>query len=169
MKKLLFALVGVVLLGAGCFGGKTVEGDWWLAFDLPNGWVMTQDYAVRNEDTDQFSLDVSREDAEVVLQSTDQPILFVNGEYSTNDFSRIRVLQLDQSRIIPRDAEDLGDGFFKEDMCATDEGENCGEYGQFRYYLETETAKYQFIVEHAGDTANETEDVILSAQPVTVE
>ncbi len=155
MKNIIFSVLGLLLIGAGCLGGKSVEGDWWLAFDLPTDWAMASAYDLTSESPDSFSLDVNREMDDIVLQSTVNAIQKVDGEYTPNDFAHIRVLRLDDRRIIPSEAEDLGNGFFKE----SDEN----------YYLETETGKYQFKIIMQGSAGQSVEEVILSAQAVTIE
>lgn len=165
MKKVFLFALSLVLVGAGCTslgGNKVVEGDWSIAFDLPNDWVMVQPY--QPSDTP-INLDgeITPTDAEVYLQSTDLHILpegsgqieedrvELFGEIVESDFTRISVLKLDPRRVIPSESEDLGDGFFKD-----------GEI----YYFETEDAKYKFTILSEGQSTDEAVEVIVSAQVV---
>jgi hypothetical protein len=169
MKKLLLSLGLLLAVGGGCVnvgdltgnlgGDKTVEGDWHLAFDLPSGWVMVEPYENPDVEAVVPNQEVDRDMTEVYLQSTDKAI--VEGEtpdgevvpadtYVQEDFTQIRVTRLDTRRVIPSEAEDLGDGFFKlEDD----------------FYLKTDDANYKFEIR--GDDRNRAEDVIMSAEVVT--
>jgi len=170
MKKIIVLIFGLVLIGGGCFGAnKVVEGDWWLAFDLPDDWVMTRDYNLATDDTpDAFFQSVNRERFDVILQSSSEPIQKEGEGYSTENFSRIHVIQMDERRVIPSESEDLGNGFFRNDICAEVEDDACADFGTYEYYLEINGSKYQFKVIHVGTAAEQTEDIILSAQSVTV-
>lgn len=182
MKKLLLASFAIVLVGAGCFGGggeekkapEVVEGDWVLALDLPDEWVMTSPY----KDGESINLDnkIEKLDAEVYLQSTNLTILRggnlpeeleESGSYVTDNFVFITVTHLDERRIVPSEAEDLGNGFSKLDPC--DEVEDCGGAGApaMKYYLQTETGKFQFNAHVRGHELSEAEAVILTALETT--
>lgn len=182
MKKLLLALGLLLAVGAGCVslgkvgGTKTVEGDWYLAFDLPSGWVMTVPYQTPNTEPVTPSQTVDRGDNEVYLQSTGKALL-IGGvapeasvpadSYVTLDNNmQIRVSRLDPHRAIPSEAEDLGHDFSRVKLC--EEGEDCqiGGRSNYDYYFHTDSANYKFIV--YGDDVNQAENVIMSAQEVTV-
>ncbi|PIX62418.1 hypothetical protein CO057_02030 [Candidatus Uhrbacteria bacterium CG_4_9_14_0_2_um_filter_41_50] len=164
MKKILLFLGALALIGADCIGGtKTVEGDWYLAFDLPSDWVMTTVYS---EGTMPIGLDgVSLEDSEIYLQSSSLHMIFDDsevpeefvekvGEVKRDDMTRISILRLSSRRHLPDDVEDLGDGFYK-----------LGDL----YYFEGESGdKYMFTVEQMGQDISVAQEVILSAKEVTV-
>lgn len=165
MKKYLFSLFAFAFIGAGCAAGgganSVVQGEWTLTFDLPNGWVMVQPY--QPEDTPiNLEGDIQPTDSEVILQSTDKHILPEGGEIdedrlplfgdiTQNDYIQISVLKLDPRRIIPSEAEDLGDGFFKD-----------GDV----YYYKTPDANYKFTITAVGRDVQEAVDVIMTAQVV---
>ncbi len=178
MKKAIFGLFALVLLGAGCMPAATVEGDWFLAFDLPDGWVMVREYNMGGEAVP-VDEGVSREISDIVLQSTsshiytssvelDEEALAMTGEIVADHFTYIRVLKLDDRRVIPSESENMGDGFYKEDMCEGVESCELERADRYRYYFETDTSKYQFLVTQAGQEIEEAEGVILSATEVTV-
>ena len=159
MKKVFSIALALVLVGAGCTslgGNKVVTGDWSLAFDLPNDWVMVQPYQPSDTPIN-LEGDIDPTDAEVILQSTPNHILTggvgidddrleLFGEVLTveDSWTQISVTRLDPRRLIPSEAEDLGDGFFKETLC--DAGEDCEIYNRSRfvYYLQGEDIIYKF-------------------------
>lgn len=166
MKKLLLTLGLLIAVGGGCvgalgdkFGGdKTVEGDWHLAFDLPDGWVMAVPYDEPDSEAIVPDQAIARDLNEVYLQSTDKAVIadgstpdaaVSTDTYVTSGYTQIRVTQMDTRRVIPSEAEDLGDGFLKLD-------------GDF--YLKTESANYKFDIR--GDDTDQAEDIILSAEVV---
>lgn len=181
MKKLLLGFATLTLLGAGCAGvltGKPVTGEWALAFDMPEGWVMVQPYQASATPIN-IDGDIEATDSEVYVQSTSAHILTggvgieedrasLFGDYLTYDdsWTQIQVLRLDPRRVIPGEAEDLGDGFFKETLC--EEGGECTQYGasRFVYYLKTEGTNYKFTVLSSNADMTDAEEVILSAQVV---
>lgn len=183
MKRLLFSIGAAVLLltGAGCAsgivssitGGGAVEGKWKLAFDLPSGWVEVVGYAQPNKTLPKLSQDVNHTMEMVSLQSTDKPIArtttpvdtIAKESYVTSDYTKIDVDTLDSRRSIPKDATDLGNGFYK----AAASTKAC-EPGSCTttYYLQTSGGeKYMFTVWQVGQEASVAEAVILSAKPVT--
>ncbi|MCG2687536.1 hypothetical protein L6260_01910 [Candidatus Parcubacteria bacterium] len=180
MKKVLFSLLTLVILGGGCTAlPKTVQGDWYLAFDVPNGWVMVEPYLVGSQAVPN-SEPITRDTKDVILQSTSKGVwtsanepseetLALIGEVETEDFAFVRVLKLDDRRVIPSEAEDIGNDFYKLKLC--DDGGDCQANGRYNYdyYLATDSGKYQFIVTLKGQSIDEAEDVILSAQEVTLE
>jgi hypothetical protein len=179
MKKALFGLFILVLIGGGCVFNRPVEGDWFLAFDMPEGWVMVKSYMLGSEAIP-INDAITRDISEIVIQSTSKGVYYSTGsmpdeltlqrigEIETENFSYIRVLKLDDRRIIPSDAEDLGDGFSKLKIC--DDGGECTAGGRYNYdyYLQTENGKFQFLITLKGHDIDEAEDLILSAQEVTI-
>lgn len=182
MKKMILGLCALVLLGGGCATTPSVvEGNWYLAFDMPNEWVMVPDYTAGNVAFPSQE-DVDREMSDVVLQSVGKTIwtnsgrvpseeeIAIMGEYVTEDYSIIRVLRLDTRRVVPSESEDLGNGFFKLKLC--EDGEDCQAGGRYNYdyYLVTEAGnKYQFMITAYGQDVDTAEEIILSAQEVTIE
>lgn len=181
----LLSLAAVLLLGAGCSnlslgGTKEVEGDWDLAFDLPSGWVMAAPYDSDELEEADFALDteVGESDSEIFLQSSDKPVYLSSGEVSDEitelegqgelvvNKPMIKVTRLDERRLIPDEAEDVGRGYSRIKLC--EEGEDCQAGGRlnYDYYLETEEGKYKFIAYHMSES--EAEDLITSAEVVTV-
>lgn len=181
--KLLLSLGALVLLltGAGCAsnivssitGNDAVEGKWKLAFDLPEGWVQVAGYAQPNEKLPTLSQDVNHTMGMVTLQSTEKPIArttkpadsISKESYVMEDYTKIDVDWLDSRRSIPKDATDLGNGFWKAAPVASDcQPGSCTT----TYYLQTEAGeKYMFTVWQVGQEPSVAEAVILSAKPVT--
>ena len=184
MKRLLLFLVSFSLIGAGCIAQEpklqeAQAGDWYLAFDLPDGWVMSPQYKLGEEDPSPS--DVNRDLKDIVLQSTVKSVFTSSGmiseqasarveagEVITEDFVSIRVLKLDSRRVVPSEAEDLGDGFYKLQIC--EDGGECQLGGQFnyQYYYVNGEDKYQFLIAYQGEAITQAEEVILSAVPVVV-
>lgn len=182
MKKLFFALSLLLVVGGGCLslgrlgGPKIVEGDWYLAFDLPSGWVMTVPYQEPNTAKVVPSQSVDRSENEIFLQTT--VIAIVNGGIKPGadvpiesyvpltGQTQIKVSRLDPHRVVPEEAEDIGDGFFKVKLC--EDGGDCQIYGRYNYdlYLKTDTANYKFII--YGDDVSTAENIIKSAEVVTI-
>lgn len=188
MEKTLILLGALLLIGAGCLSNTKQtaseeeivyeKGDWYLSFDLPSGWIMTTQYKMGAEDPalDDISTDLK----DIVLQSTEKSVFTSAGIISeeeqvrvdegkvvTDDFAYIRVLKLDSRRIVPSEAEDLGDGFYKVKLC--DDGGECQLGGSYNYdyYFVSGDTKYQFLIILEGQSIEVAEKVILSAQPVT--
>lgn len=181
----LLSLASVLVLGAGCSnlplgGNKDVEGDWDLAFDLPAGWVMATPYDSDELEEASFDLntEVDQSDSEIFLQGSDKPVYLTandapevvtglegQGELVINK-PVIKVTRLDERRLIPDDAEDVGRGYSRVKLC--EEGEDCQDGGRlnYDYYLETADAKYKFLPYFLN--ADEAEDIITSAEVVTV-
>ncbi len=172
MKKIFLTLLAFVIVGAGCIGGgilsnKHISGDWVLTFDLPDGWVMTHDYDSGSA-TASLRTEIEPGFSDVVIQSTDKLIL-LNGkepdlskgltddDFISENYIYIRVLRLDERRVIPSEAKDLGNGFSFVEL----------EAGEGVYYLQVGANKYQFIVEYNGQLIEDAEQVIFSAQEVT--
>lgn len=174
MKKLFSALAigSMVVMGGGCaasnvissiVGNDTVEGKWRLAFDLPDGWVMVTEYDEPRENVVTPDQGVTHDMPTVILQSTEKAIVQGSAPdaalvpvetYVTRDYSSIRVDRLDARRIIPKDAEDLGNGF------STSEGKY--------YYVSLSGEKYQFVITTDDKDLTDEIAVILSAEIVTV-
>jgi len=182
MKKMILGLCALVLLGGGCaMAPSVVEGNWYLAFDLPSGWVMVPDYTVGNVALPSQE-DVNREVSDVILQSVDKTIwtslgrapseeeTAIMGEYVMEDYSIIRVLRIDTRRVVPSEAEDLGNGFYKLKLC--EDGEDCqigGRYNYDYYFISDAGNKYQFMITTNGQSYDSAEEIILSAQEVTIQ
>lgn len=183
---LLLGLASVLLLGAGCAsnlslgGDKEVEGDWDLVFNLPSGWVMAAPYDSDELEEDNFALntDVGQSDSEIFLQASDKPVYLTAsdtpeviagfeaaGEVVVNK-PVVKVTRLDERRLIPDEAEDVGRGYSRVKLC--EDGESCQTGGRlnYDYYYETEDGKYKFVAYHM--TWQEAEDIITSAEVVTV-
>ncbi len=186
-KTLLFSLCAIVLLGAGCLsklpfnlGEKAaVEGAWDLAFDLPSGWTLAAPYDNDELESVKFSLkEVTQADSEIYLQASDKPIYLSSGETpeaisnlvnenkAVVDQGLIKVTKLDERRLIPSEAEDIGHGISQIKLC--DDGGECQVGGRLNYdfYLEINNAKYKFITYNI--TRKEAENIISSAKVVTV-
>ena len=188
MKKVILGLGLLLAVGGGCVAGglggqKTVEGDWFLAFDLPNGWVMVDDYTMPYDQVVTLDHEVDRTDNTIAIQNVDKPIVFSAGaapdenlpkdSYVMGDATQIEVTQLDPSRRVPSEAEDLGDGFFKVELCKA--GEDCmlGGSDNYDYYFVTDNAKYKFHITSQAQTdhdkqLDQAKDIIMSAKEVTV-
>lgn len=158
MKKLLalsFAMA-FVLLGAGCKPSEptVVEGPWTLAFTLPEGWEMVRPY---NAEKPNPPAEIKKDDSEVWL------------EVSKDD--RISVIHLDPRRVLPREAEDLGNGFIKYDPCVYDEDKESCMKGEpdAEYYLQTSEGKYHFKVMVQERSLAEAEKIVLSAKRVVTQ
>ena len=165
MMKYLLGFFALLLVGAGClgFGGKGVEGEWALSFDLPDEWVMMRAYSETGSAANAL-IEIERTAAEVVLQTTSSHIftseklpedLEQYGDYVTEDYLKVSVLRLDPRRIIPSEAEDLGEGFFKESDTV--------------YYLKAEEENYKFTVHAEGREPTDALEVIRTAEVVTVD
>lgn len=185
MKKGLLSLGLLIMVGGGCLslpsvGQKTVVGDWHLSFDLPAGWRMVETYSDPTTNPITLSYGVDRADNQIIIQNVDKPLVLSTGAapqtstpsdtYVVGDGTRILVTYLDSRRVIPSEAEDLGDGFFRVMLCA--EGGDCQADGRYNYdlYLVTATAKYKFEIQ--SQALNKpykiAEDIVLSAKVTTV-
>ncbi len=184
MKKLFLGLGATLLLGAGCLsniglGSKDVEGSWYLAFNLPEGWIMVEPYNSGDITDPGFKLnqEVTQSMNAIILQGTNKAIygstgalgdgiseLIDAGKVEVNG-PIIEITLLDERRVIPSEAEDIGDGFSRVKLC--EDGDECQIGGQlnYDYYLETAKAKYKFDV--SGLKRSEAEDIITSAKEVT--
>lgn len=183
MKRLLLSLGAAVLLltGAGCAsnivssitGGGAVEGKWKLAFDLPSGWVQVGGYAQPNTELPTLSQDVNHTMGMISLQSTDKPVArtttptasIAADSYVTSNYTKIDVDWLDARRSVPKDATDLGNGFFK--AAASTKPCDPGSCTTTYYFQTTSGERYMFTVWQNGQDISIAEKVILSAQPVT--
>lgn len=182
MKKLLFgAMVGVALLGAGCSKvtetppaevatapdgtvvppAEAVEGAWFLAFSLPEGWVMAPSY---DEDVAQVpsSDSISTAMTDIVVQDTNKVVILTGetelaeGTYVDSDYTYIRVFRMGKRSVVPEEADDMGNGFWKLEQGV-----------QLTYYFQAEGATYKFVVYQDGQDQAATEQVITSAKEVT--
>ena len=176
MKRIFALLFGLLLIGAGCSTGA-VEGDWYLTFDLPDEWVMVQAYKEGNSPE---GVKVTDDQVEIFLQSADTHMIFggrapepeevalISKEVQSDDMIKISVTRLDSHRLVPSEAEDLGDGWYSIEPCG---GEECDGAGQnyMTHYLETEEGdKYLFRPYVSGREFAEAEEVIFTAEEVTV-
>ncbi|MFA6130803.1 MAG: hypothetical protein WC730_00875 [Patescibacteria group bacterium] len=181
MKKLLIPLVGLLFLGAGCLGfgsgGQAIVGDWWLNFSLPQGWVVTRDYRA-SDATAKLNTEIDSSLSDLVIQSTDKLILTsgqaadLSGgntadQYINENYTAIRVFHLDARSIVPSEAEDIGDGFKKLDLCATSETCTYDGSSRYVYYFETGVEKFKFTILQNGQTIDVAESTIKTAQLVT--
>lgn len=177
MKRIFVLLFGLLLIGAGCSAGD-IEGDWYLSFDLPDEWVMIQAY--READSPEGTI-VSRDLTEVFLQSEDTHMIFggavpeadaiAGKSVQTEDMTRVSVLRLDERRLIPSEADDLGDGWYQLAPCiGIGEGDLCEDDGEsMTYYFESDAGnKYMLRVSSRDQDLAEAEEVIFTAQEVTV-
>jgi len=185
MKKLLAGVAtALVLVGGGCadniplIGGvDTVEGKWRLAFDLPQDWVMVEDYDSPRSEIVTPSLEVTRDLSDVIVQSTSKAIVsggvspdseVAEDSFIGSDFTQIHVYYLDERRIIPSEAEDLDGGWYRLKLCEA--GEDCTIYGQYNYdyYLVAASgSKYKFSIITNNQDPQAAVAVIMSAKEVT--
>lgn len=183
MKKSLIVggLFGLVLLGFGCSRGadvapvtvtvgedgtvnkpvEAVEGSWYLAFDIPDDWVIVPHYNEGFDKAPTAAL-VTSDMSDIVVQSTEKIIALTGsselpeGTFITDDYTFIRVFRMEKRSLIPGEAEDIGNGFFK-----LEKGVNA------TYYYEGTGSNYKFIVYRDGQDLGVAEDVITSAKEVT--
>lgn len=175
-------MLGVALLGAGCSQSQesttptdvktgqdgtvlppevAVQGSWFLNFETPNGWVMVPHYDEGFAEIPRID-DVTTEMSDVVLQSTDKIVVLTGeaslpqGSYITDGYSYIRVFRMDKRSIVPAEAEDIGNNFFK-----LEKGVN------LTYYYKGSGATYKFVVYQDEQEQSVVEDVIKSAKEVT--
>lgn len=170
MKRIFIIAFALLLIGIGCSNVEqveeepSVEGDWWLVFDLPEGWVQLPDYTL--DFPEKRLLPIDRTMTDIILQSTDLPIALEGEEptdelenYVDDDYTFMRIYRYDPRTSIPEDAEDLGNDFYK----------HVRDDGVIRYYFIGEHGKYRFYPEQEGHTLDQAEAVILSAVEVTVD
>lgn len=140
---------------------EVVAGSWYLSFDLPKDWVMVAPYneAVQNDIT---RAPVTSDMTDVVLQSTSKIVALTGSSdlaketFVTDDYSYIRAFRLDKHAVIPAEAMDLSNGFFK-----LEKGVNV------TYYLKGKGSNYKFVVYWDNIDLALVEKVILSAKEVT--
>ena len=182
MKKLFLGLAAIMLVGAGCLNlpslgqGRDISGNWYLAFNLPSGWIMTREYEVENQG--KIDQNVDRTQNTIILQSTDHPAYIDSGapvediatDAVKDNFSKITVTRLDERRLIPSEAKDIGHGLFQLTNC--DDGGDCQTNGlsNNEYYFQGTDAKYKMVIQYAGGDNYEAdaEKAIKSVQEVTV-
>jgi hypothetical protein len=183
MKRFfLAALASITFLGAGCsvagipLISSQVSGNWYLSFEMPDGWIMAKPYSEPNEEAVTVSTDVNHTLNEVTLSSTSKAVVAGGVKpddtvpvdtYVSDDFSLIHVYRLDTHRIIPSEAEDLGGGFYRLKLCEDDGDCRLGGRYNYEYYLVTETGKYKFTIQERGQDEQNAIDIIMSAKEVT--
>ncbi|HCC83460.1 TPA: hypothetical protein DEP96_01270 [Candidatus Uhrbacteria bacterium] len=185
MKKLLsvggFLAVGLVMLGFGCAPisqvatiddvansdesvnkpAEVVTGSWYLTFNLPKDWVMVPQYD-EGVQKDVTSVPVTSDMSDVVVQSTNKIVALTGAStlekdtFVTDDYSYIRVFRLDKHAVIPAEATDVGNNFFK-----LEKGVN------LTYYLKGKGSNYKFVVYWDEADLKEVEKVVVSAKEVT--
>jgi len=165
MKRFFIAFFALALIGAGCAAGEVsqerTDVNWWLSFDLPEDWVMVAHYgggALERPSAEGIAV----RSTDIVLQTTDLPILLEGDEPSENwteyvqeDYTYIRVFRYSSARPLPDDAQDLGNGYYSADW-----------YGQTAYWHPAEFGNYLFTVELNGEsqTIEAAETIIFGAQ-----
>jgi len=167
MKRIILGFFALVLVGAGCAsGGVTTQTptdvNWWLSFELPEGWVAVDHYgggALERPSAD----GIGARTTDIVVQSTELPILLEGDgepsgnwtEYIEQDYTYIRAFRYSSMRPLPDDAQDLGNGFYSAEW-----------YGQTAYWYPAEFGNYLFTVELNGEgqTVERAEEVIFSVQ-----
>ncbi len=183
MKRLLFSFGAAVLLltGAGCLSSFTSgtadsadpTGKWKLDFDLPSGWVEVVNYPQPLKTAVTLSKDVNHTMGVITLQNTDKAIARTTtpeasvptDSYVTANYTKIDVDWLDSRRAIPKDATDLGNGFYK--AAASTEPCDPGSCTTSYYFKTDAGEKYLFTVWQNGQDISVAEPVILSAKVVT--
>ena len=157
MKKLLLLMIGLVLVGAGC-GQKTVDSEWRLGFiEADENWHLVSAYRDR-DNLEELQDELDYDSVDAVIQTTPNFIFTGEvpedtsgyGDFVTEDYIKITMERMDPRRNLPRDAEDIGKGFYK--------------VSETEYYLELADEKYRFLVELEGRDASEAEALILSAR-----
>lgn len=151
-------------------------GAWRLSFDLPEGWVMAANSPSFTTETGAPPLDLIPEtDAETVyLQNTSKIVVFggiappdySEAKYQDEYIALITVSYLGGGGVIPPDAVDLGNGFFRVKVMdvATLDGVCYGCFDYEYYFAADSGAKYKFHVLRRDVTSDEIEEVILSAE-----
>lgn len=140
---------------------EVVSGSWYLTFNLPKDWVMVPQYD-EGVQKDVTSVPVTSDMSDVIVQSTNKIIALTGSSelekdsFVTDDYSYIRAFRLDKHSVIPAEATDLGNNFFK-----LEKGVNA------TYYLKGKGSNYKFVVYYDGVNLSEAEKVIVSAKEVT--
>lgn len=179
------AFAAVILMGAGCAGagGGSVDvdeqplarGAWQVLFDLPENWVMVAPYDV----DDNVPPAMTDWDAnEVVIQSTGKLILRTSGGTEENtekdpsmveqgDAVKITVRRIDPRRVVPSEAEDLGNGLRRVVDCDPAVAESPCTSLQSTYYFTVSENRYEAKSMIYGTTwsAADIEQILASAQP----
>ncbi len=99
---------------------------------------------------------------DVVVQSTNKIIALTGSStltadtYVTDDYSYIRTFRLDKHSVVPAEAMDIGNGFYKlvQGVNAT-------------YYFKGKGSNYKFVVYRDNEDLSVAEKVITSAKEVT--
>lgn len=179
MKKYIAALAivgGLVVGGAGCREDaatetgtasdgtalrptETVEGVWFLSFDLPKGWVMVPHYA-ENTEVPPTDREVTNQMSDVVLQNTEGVIDLDGNNVQegavTENYAYMRVFRMDRRTGVPDEATDIGEGFYKLEKELT-----------LTYYYKGAAATYKFVVYWNNVEQSTIEAAVTSAKEVT--
>lgn len=100
--------------------------------------------------------------SDIVVQDTNKVVVrtgeteLTEGTYVTSDYTYISVYRMDKRAVVPEEADDLGNGFWKLEQGV-----------QLTYYFTAEGATYKFVVYQDGQDRALTEQVVLSAKEVT--
>lgn len=157
-------------MGAGCSAATTDDAttdvsnadndpQWWLSFDLPEGWVRVAHYGSGKVEMPSDEA-ITATSTDIVLQSASEPIS-IDGQVSENwtvyvesDYAYIRVFRYTALRPVPDDATDLGNGFYETTF-----------YDDLAYWFPQEFGNYLFTVKTDGEQdMSVIEDIIFSAQ-----
>lgn len=166
MKKLLAIFGTLVLLGAGCAAGTnpaTEYNDWRIGFNLPEGWAMVESYT---EGESAVGTNVKPSNPEIFLQSSSlhhvyrydsltESQLAKVGEVEAGDRMRITVQEIDERRLIPSEAQEVGEDMYRNIRC---EDESCTGANTLpvEYYKEFPSgARYLFLIQQIGELYDE--------------
>ncbi len=153
-------------------------GDWHLVFDLPSGWVAAAPYDAPEDKIVTLQRDLSADMNEVVVQNTDRPVVLASDvddveesvpvdSYTSSNYVKVSVLQLDARRKIPSEAEDLGNGYFRVKLCEDGGGCTTGGKWNYEWYLKTATASYRFTAVSDGTDFSAVEGIVRGATEAT--
>jgi hypothetical protein len=180
MNKLFLGALALVLVGGGCLGAAggsdVAQDDWFLSFDMPEGFVMTAPYV---DGGTPVLLEVDRDMGEIYVQSSSKHQIWGGaapepediakiGEVESENMMKISVRLLDERRIVPSEATDLGDGFFINEFCEDETDCQLGGLLNDEYYLVTPENNFLFRVNLRSDEYDQelAEEIIMSAQVV---
>lgn len=166
MKRLLSIAFGLALLvsvGAGCKSASspvTDQGDWHLAFNLPKDWVMVAPYNPSSKG--ELVHKITRDDVEVVLQSTDQKILPGDGEAASQvirkNYTKISVTRYDANRLLSEDLKTVRGQLLKDEQAEAP-----------TYYMKIGGFPYKAVVTTDSKSLAEAENILASVKQVVTE